>query len=64
MPNSTSNESGVNVNLVIGRNPRRPSISISTEPLTGDTDLRGNSENKSIRMRTRVQSDPGKSRPR
>jgi len=54
IPNSALDESGVNVNLVTSRNRRRLSISILTEPLTRNIGLRGNSETKSIHIRTRV----------
>jgi len=63
MTNGALDESGVNVNSVTDRNRRRLSISILTELLTRNIGLRSNSETKSIRTRTRIQSNPGKSGP-
>jgi len=64
MPNGALDESGVTVSLVTSRNHGRLSISYSTVPLTEKIGLRGNFETKGVRTRTRVYSDPGKSRPR
>jgi len=64
MPNSALDESGVTVSLVTSRNYGRLSISYLTVPLTKKIGLRGNFKTKGVRTRTRVHSDPGKSRPR
>jgi len=64
MPNSALDESGVTVSLVTSRNYGRLSISYLTVPLTKNIGLRGNFKTKGIRTRTRVYSNPGKSRLR
>ncbi len=64
MPNGVSDESGIKVDSITGQNRGRPSTSKSREPLTGNMGPRGDSEIKAVRMKTRVQSDPGKSGPR
>jgi len=64
MPNSALDESGVTVSLVTSRNHGRLSISYLAVPLTKNIGLRGNFKTKGIRIRTRVYSNPGKSRLR
>lgn len=64
MPNSALDESGVTVSLVTSRNYGRLSISYLTVPLTKNIGLRGNFKTKGIYTRTRVYSNPGKSRLR